>query len=79
MVRARLPSISTLIRHVIGDDGKEYDLNAAPDVAANIQRGGYRACHYLDFTAHGWIDVECSAVALDIPRQLPAYSIIAFP
>jgi hypothetical protein len=66
-------------RHVIDADGKEHDLNAAPDLVENLTRGGYRARHYLDFTGDGWIDVECAALALDIPRRLPAYSIVASP
>jgi hypothetical protein len=48
-------------------------------VAEIVAKGGYCALHYLDFTGDGWIDVECSALALDVPRRLPAYSIVATP
>jgi hypothetical protein len=66
-------------RHAIDVDGTPFDLNARPDMIAAIKKGGYRAQHYLDRTGDGWIDVECSALALDIPRRLPAYSMVASP
>jgi hypothetical protein len=65
-------------RHSI-ENGSERDLNAEPDVIGNVTRGGYRARHYVDYTGDGWIEAECSALALDIPRRLPAYSIVAAP
>jgi hypothetical protein len=66
-------------RHKIDDAGKEIDLNKSPHVIDIVKRGGYRARHYQDFTGDGWIDVECSELALEIPRRLPAYSIVATP
>jgi hypothetical protein len=66
-------------RHVIAEDGSHLDLNASPEVVKAVTDGGYRAQHYVDFTGDGSIGVECSALALDIPRRLPAYSIVASP
>jgi len=63
-------------RHVL-ENGRERDLNKEPDVKSKVAQGGYHAKHYVDFTGDGWIDVECSELALEIPRRLPAYSIVA--
>jgi hypothetical protein len=65
-------------RHVVSDCGEE-NLNQSPDLIDRLKAGGYRARHYVDYTGDGWIDVECSALALEIPRRLPAYSIVASP
>ncbi|QOG20841.1 hypothetical protein [Bradyrhizobium sp. SEMIA] len=66
-------------RHAIADDGSERDLNDEPDIIKLVEGGGYRARHYVDFTGDGWIDVECPEIALDLPRRIPAYSIVASP
>lgn len=65
-------------RHAVSSDGEE-NLNRAPKVGERVGQGGYRARHYVDFTGDGWVDVECSELALEIPRRLPAYSIVASP
>jgi hypothetical protein len=65
-------------RHAVNSDGEE-NLNEQPDLIERVRRGGYRARHYVDFTGDGWIDVECSALAMEIPRRLPAFSIVATP
>ncbi|HWO17526.1 MAG TPA: hypothetical protein VNO30_02080, partial [Kofleriaceae bacterium] len=65
-------------RHVVDGD-REENLNQQKDVIARVTEGGYRARHYVDYTGDGWIDVECGALALEIPRRLPAYSIVASP
>jgi hypothetical protein len=66
-------------RHKVNDDGSMENLNKLVDVKAIVQAGGYRAKHYVDFTAEGWIQAECEAVALQIPRTIPAYSLVAPP
>ena len=66
-------------RHKIDDAGKEIDLNQLPDMIDIIKKGCYRARHYQDFTGDGWVDVECSELSLEVPRRLPAYSIVATP
>jgi hypothetical protein len=66
-------------RHKIDRNGREIDLNKFPDVIERVRKGGYRARHYQDFAGDGWIDCECSELALEIPRRLPAYSIVATP
>jgi hypothetical protein len=65
-------------RHKIAD-GEEENLNNLKDVVRLVGDGGYHARHYVDYTGDGWIDVECPALALEIPRRLPAYSIVACP
>lgn len=65
-------------RHVVTDASEE-NLNQAPCVVERVREGGYRARHYVDYTGDGWIAVECSALALEIPRRLSAYSIVATP
>jgi hypothetical protein len=66
-------------RHKVTRNGRQIDLNELPDVIELVRKGGYRARHYQDFTGDGWIDVECRQLALEIPRRLPAYSIVATP
>jgi len=65
-------------RHVITKNG-EQNLNREPSLISKVERGCYQARHYVDYTGDGWIDVECSALALEIPRRLPAYSVVASP
>ncbi|KAB1068606.1 hypothetical protein F6X51_26585 [Methylobacterium planeticum] len=65
-------------RHRLDADG-EVNLNHATDIAKEVGKGDYWARHYVDYTADGWINVECEALALEIPRRLPAYSVIASP
>ncbi|CAG9226329.1 conserved hypothetical protein [Paraburkholderia sabiae] len=66
-------------RHKIEDNGSLVDLNGSPDLVELVKRGGYRAAHYVDYTGDGWIDVECSQLALDLPNRLPAYSLVSAP
>ena len=65
--------------HKVEKDGKITNLLDSKDAIKAIEKGGYRAQHYLDFTADGWVDVECSALALELPRRLPACSVLAAP
>ncbi|WP_210251483.1 hypothetical protein [Mesorhizobium sp. WSM4310] len=66
-------------RHRLDPDGRTEDLNDLPDIINLVSQGGYWARHYVDHTGDGWIDVECSELALDLPQRLPAYSIVAAP
>jgi hypothetical protein len=66
-------------RHKVKDDGTIEDLNDQPEVESLVQRGGYRAKHYVDFTADGWIEADCQGLALEIPRSFAAYSLVAPP
>lgn len=66
-------------RHVVLDDGTLKNLNHEPGIVAKVNAGGYRALHYVDYTGDGWIDVECPELALEVPRRLPAYSIVSSP
>ncbi|MER9026508.1 hypothetical protein NKI01_28935 [Mesorhizobium sp. M0815] len=67
------------VRHAIDRNGKETDLNQSKDLIEKITKGGYHARHYVDFAGDGWIDVECEELALEVPRRLPAYSIVSTP
>ena len=64
-------------RHKIDSNGRIQDLNDEPDVIDKVSKGGYEAIHYLDYTADGLIEAECSELAFDIPRNLSAYSVVA--
>jgi len=66
-------------RSRVNADGTVTDLNTLPDMVATVEKGGYEAIHYLDRTADGWIDVECPELALDLPRRLPAFSLVCPP
>jgi hypothetical protein len=66
-------------RHLVGDDGAVVNLNDDADVKARVDRGGYQAKHYLDFTADGWIEGLCPQLTADLPRRVPAYSLVTAP
>ncbi|MFO1002898.1 MAG: hypothetical protein U0936_21415 [Planctomycetaceae bacterium] len=51
-------------------------------VEERVRKGGYKALHYVDFTADGFIDVSCPeviGVGGVAPKSVPAYSIVAAP
>jgi hypothetical protein len=73
-------------------DGTRRDLNQfnAPSasfpqdlpVDERVQKGGYNALHYADFTGDGFVDATCSLVqgVSDVsPKSMPAYTIVAAP
>lgn len=66
-------------RHKILPNGEIEDLNDRPNVAALVAAGGYEALHYLDFTGDGWIEALCPELAVQIPRRIPAYSLVTAP
>ena len=65
-------------RHKVAN-GKIEDLNKAPEVVKAVQKGGYEAQHYIDYTGDGYIQVECKELVLDVARRIPAYSVVAPP
>lgn len=67
------------VRHVVRPDGTRVDLNDEPDVAAVVRQGGYRAVHYLDFSGDGAVRAECPELAVELPRSVPAYSLVTAP
>ena len=54
-------------------------MNAAGEVSEEVRKGKYEALHYLDYTGDGWVSVHCAALAMEIPRCLAAYSLVASP
>lgn len=65
------------VRHKVEDDSTVTDLNNSPDMLKIIEAGNYRAIHYVDYTADGWIEAECPELALELPRTLAAYSMVS--
>ena len=63
-------------RHRVHDDGSVEDLNERENVDAIVRAGGYRALHYQDAMADGWVRAHCPQLKLD---SIPAYSIIGAP
>jgi hypothetical protein len=67
-------------------DGKEIDLNNLDDaeLSRQLQKGGYDALHYVDYTADGWVEaaVQCPALKKD-PRVdlnvVAAYALVTAP
>src|SRR5262249_52203281 len=66
-------------RHVVRDDGSVVNLNDDAEGATKVQRGGYRAKHYVDYTGDGWVEGPCPQLAPDVPRRVPAYSLVTAP
>lgn len=66
-------------RHQLQDDGSIRDLNNEPDVEAIVRAGNYRALHFSDFTADGWVKPVCPALSTHIPITVAACSILSAP
>ncbi|MGN8143413.1 hypothetical protein ACTJK3_21225 [Pseudomonas sp. 22105] len=64
-------------RSMLHDNGTIEDLNHREGVAELVRQGGYRALHYRDGTADGYIRARCPS--LGHLQSIPAYSIIATP
>jgi hypothetical protein len=67
------------VRTRVSASGGITDLNNVRDVAGAVRRGNYRAQHYLDFTGDGWIEAVCPELSPDLPRSIPAYSLVTAP
>lgn len=65
-------------RHRVEADGSIVDLNDHEDVEELVRQGGYRALHYQDGTADGWVRVRCPALESSLPL-VAAYSVIGPP
>ena len=66
------------VRHLLADGGVR-DLNDDPDVTGRVFAGGYDALHYLDYTGDGWVRCDVAELAVEVPRSVPAYSLVASP
>ena len=55
------------------------NLNREPEVANRVGLGGYQALHYVDYTADGWIEAQCTELGLESSRRQAAYSVVAPP
>jgi len=66
-------------RHQLQEDGSIRDLNNEPDVEAIVRAGNYRALHFIDFTADGWVKAVCPALSAHIPVTVAACSILSAP
>lgn len=67
------------IRHNVDDTGHIINLNHSTDMLDELEQGGFNALHYLDFTADGWIQAQCPALDIVIPRRVAAYSLLCAP
>jgi len=74
------------VRTQLKADGSEENLNTRQDVKGIVERArvgttrNYRARHYTDFTADGWVTPVVSGLPRGrLSRRVPAYSIIAAP
>jgi hypothetical protein len=66
-------------RHAVTAGGANINLNDEAAVAQAVHKGNYQAKHYVDHTADGWIEALCPEIAADIPRRVPAYSLVTPP
>jgi hypothetical protein len=65
-------------RHRVEADGSIEDLNEHEGVEALVRQGGYRALHYQDGTADGWVLPRCPMLENHLPA-VAAYSLIGPP
>jgi hypothetical protein len=63
----------------IGANGSAEDLNEETDIIKAMKAKPYKALHYVDFTGEGWIAVELTGLAGNIPLVLAAYTLIGAP
>lgn len=69
------------VRHRLRADGTVESLNDRADVVEQVQAGGYRALHYLDFTGDGFVAAESPQLTGQsaIAAFVPAYSLVTAP
>ncbi len=67
------------MRHAVSEDGSVEDLNDDPNAVDRVNAGGYRARHYVDYSGDGSIVASCPQVAVQVPRNVPAYSVVTAP
>lgn len=60
-------------------DGSFKDLNNLPNVADEVRKGNFKALHYLDFTADGWVAALCPQTQAAGLAHVPAYSLVTAP
>lgn len=65
-------------RHRVEADGSIENLNEHEGVEALVRQGGYRALHYQDGTADGWVLPRCPMLENHLPA-VAAYSLIGPP
>ena len=65
-------------RHKLDEEGRFEDLNDREGVAELVKQGGYRALHYHDGTADGWVRAHCQPLDNLLP-SVAAYSVIGAP
>lgn len=65
------------VRQELLPDGTFKDLNEEKDLLGIIEKGGYDAVHYVDFTGDGCVEVECPELALSLPEVISAYSMVS--
>ncbi len=67
------------IRHKVDDAGNVINLNRRAGMFDELQKGNYKALHYVDFTADGRIQAQCAALDSAIPQRVAAYSLVCAP
>ncbi|WP_223827855.1 hypothetical protein [Bacillus atrophaeus] len=66
------------VRHIL-ENGECVNLNNNPDMIDEIKTGGYKALHYIDYTGDGWVEAKCPELAVALPSQHAAYSLVTAP
>lgn len=67
------------VRHSVAAGGAVSDLNDKPNVNQAVFAGGYNAQHYVDFTGDGWVRAVVPKLAVEMPRNIAAYSLVTAP
>lgn len=67
------------MRHKVDDAGNVINLNRRSDMIGELRKGGFKALHYLDFSADGCIQARCSALDAALPQRVAAYSLVCPP
>lgn len=66
-------------RHKVLADGRIEDLNDSLAVDSIVKAGGYRAVHYQDAMADGWVRARCPQLEPFSGTNVAAYSILGAP
>ncbi|MEA2554162.1 MAG: hypothetical protein QOJ65_2338 [Fimbriimonadaceae bacterium] len=66
-------------RTLVDANGSQTDLNTKQDVRKRVEKGGYKALHYVDFTGDGYVDASCEELRNKVIGFFAAYSLVTSP
>ena len=75
----RSPELVHVQHEVVGQSVRTLLNRKAKTVNDIVQAGKYKAVNFVDYTADGWVEANCSALTSHITTRLAAYSLVSQP